>query len=358
MDDIILTMEIDYYDLLGVVSTATDEEIRKAYKKKAKECHPDTATGSEAAFKQLVDAYSVIGNVERRKDYDRRRNNSPASFASRFSKVADVASTTAKKVVSDIVDDGIFDTLDRILGRKKEPRNIETGVKVTLEELYEGVDKKVTFKRMEACDVCKGRGAVSKDDIKVCIECYGLGHVVNNLASLFAKEECRKCKGTGRLILNRCYECEGKGECKFERELTFLLPKDLNIGSEEDKLIIPNEGEYGGNLFVQVELRPHPHYEIKWPNLEIELPIKFYQAILGDNLEIKTLKGSAFFKIDPGTEHGDTITLKNYGLRYLDRDKNLQYGDLIVKLSIAIPKRLNKKQREILESYKALDKAK
>jgi molecular chaperone DnaJ len=347
---------MDYYDLLGVPAAASDEEIKKAYKKRAKELHPDTLTGSEMAFKQLVDAYAILGNTDKRRDYDRRRNNSPASFTSRFSRAADAASNTAKKVMSDIVDEGIFDTLDRILGRKKEPKNIENSIKITIEELYEGADKKITFKRMEACDACKGRGAASKDDIKVCIDCYGLGHVVNNLASLFSKEECKKCKGTGRIILNRCQECGGKGECKFERELVFPVPKDLNLGAKKDKLIIPNEGEYGGNLFIEVDLKPHPHYEIKWPNLEIELPIKFYQAILGDNLEIDTLKGAAFFKLDPGAEHGDTITLRGYGLRHLDEAGNLQYGDMIIKLLMSVPKRITKEQREILESYKALDK--
>lgn len=349
-------MDIDYYDLLGVGTTATDEEIKKAYKKRAKELHPDTPTGSDVAFKQLVDAYGVLGNNDKRKDYDRRRNNSPASFTSRFSRVADVATHTAKKVVSDIVDEGIFDTLDRILGRKREPQNIETAIKITIEELYEGADKKITFKRKEACDACKGRGGASKDDVKVCIDCYGLGHVVNNLASLFAKEECKECKGTGRLILNKCQECNGKGECKFERELVFPIPKDLSLGTKKDKLIIPGEGEYGGNLFIDVDLKPHPHYEIKWPNLEIELPVKFYQAILGDNLEIDTLKGPAFFKLDIGTDHGDTITLKSYGLRYLDDLGNLQYGDLVIRLVINTPKRITKEQREILEAYKALEK--
>lgn len=351
-------METDYYDLLGVASSATDEEIKKAYKKKAKEWHPDTPTGSDAAFKQLVDAYAIIGNVEKRRDYDRRRNNSPSSFASRFSKVAGAASNTAKKVVNDIVDDGIFDTLDRILGRQKEPQNIETTIKITLEELYGGADKKITFKRMEACDQCKGRGSATKDDIKVCIDCYGVGYIVSNLVSLFSREECRKCKGSGKIIINKCQGCSGKGECKFERELIFPIPKDLSLGLNKDKLIIPREGEYGGDLFINVELKPHQHYEVKWPNLEIELPIKFYQAILGDNLEIDTLRGSAFFKLEPGTDVGDTILLKGYGLRYLDVNQNLHYGDLLIRVTIPTPKRINKKQKELLESYKLLDKGK
>lgn len=348
-------MDVDYYHVLGISTSATDEEIKKAYKKRAKELHPDTPSGSEFAFKQLVDAYAVVGDPERRKDYDRKRNNSSSIFSSRFSKVATAASDTAKRVMNDIVDEGLFDTLDKILGRKKEPRDIEVHTTVTIEELYEGADKKIIFKRFEPCDVCKGKGAISKDDIKMCTDCYGFGHP--NLASVFVKEECRKCKGTGRLIINKCHECSGKGECKYEREIVFPLPKDLSLGPKKDKLILPGQGEYGGNVLIDVDLKQHPYYEVEWPHLQIELPIKFYQAILGDRVEIDTLKGPAIFKINAGTEQGEVITLPGYGMRYTENNSdNFLYGDLVIKILISIPKRLSKEQRDLLESYKTVDK--
>lgn len=346
----------NYYEILGVEPEASIEDIRKAYKKRAMEWHPDRPTGSEQKFKRLVKAHAILSNKDSRKAYDRRKKNTASNFASRFSKVASAASTTAKKVMNDFVDEGLFDTLDKFLGRQKEPKNVEVNIQITLEELYEGADKTVSFKRHELCETCRGRGAEKREDIKVCVECYGLGHVVSNFAALFTKEDCKKCKGTGRIILKKCSGCKGKGECKYQREFTFGIPKDLNLGKEKDKLVLPEEGEYGGDLLIKVNLKPHKYYDVTWPDLSIDLPIKFYQAILGDHLEIDTMRGSAIFKIPAGTEHGDTIILKDYGLRRTQKDGNIKFGDLYIKILISVPKKINKKQRALLEDYKNLDR--
>ena len=348
-------MSVDYYEVLGVTPDATADEIKKAYKKRALELHPDRLGGSDEQFKKLGEAYGILNNQDSRENYDRRRKSTPEGFTSRFAKVASAASSTAKKVVNDFVDESLFETLDKILGRKKERKDIELSIKITLEELYEGADKRVAFKRQELCDSCKGRGAAAIDDIKVCTDCYGLGHTMNNLAALFVKEDCKKCKGTGRVIINKCKECGGKGEYKYERDFTFPIPKDLNLGNEKDRLILPNEGEYGGDLLVQVELKPHRFYEVKWPDLCIDLPVQFYQAILGDYLEVDTLRGSAIFALPPGSESGDTITIKGYGLRIADKNDIGKFGDLHIKINIDVPKRINKEQKELLEKYKELD---
>jgi len=348
---------MDYYEILGVAPDASIEDIRKAYKNKAKEWHPDKPSGSVQKFKKLGSAYKILNDEDSRKAYDRRMRNTQSNFASRFSKVATAASTTAKKVMNDFVDEGLFDTLDKFLGRQKEPNNVEMGIQITLEELYEGADKTVRFKRHELCETCHGHGAEKREDIKVCVECYGLGHVVSNLAALFTKEDCKKCKGTGRIILKKCSECRGKGECKYQREFTFGIPKDLNLGKEKDKLVLPEEGEYGGDLLIKVNLKPHKYYEIDWPNLSIDLPIKFYQAILGDHLEIDSMRGSAIFKIPAGTQHGDTIILKGYGLRQNQKEGGIKFGDLYIKILISVPKKINKKQKILLEDYRNSDQS-
>jgi molecular chaperone DnaJ len=346
-----------YYEILGIEVDASDEEIRKAYKKRAMEWHPDRANGSEEKFKKLVKAYGIISNPETRKKYDRRLNNSSSTFASKFSKVASAATTTAKKVMNDFVDDGLFETLDKFLGRKKEPKNIEANIKITIEELYSGADKQVKFKRFELCEACGGRGAEGRSDIKMCVECYGLGHT--NLASLFTKEDCKKCGGTGKILLKKCKQCKGKGEKKYDRDFVFTIPKDINLGKgkERDTLIVRNEGEYGGDLLLQVDLKQHKYYEVKWPDLYIDLPIKFYQAILGDNLEIETLRGKAFFQVPSGAESGDTIVLNGYGLRKTDKNNNQKLGDLYINLLMTLPKRINKEQRRLLEEYRDCDRS-
>jgi len=350
-------MSVDYYEVLGVTPSASSEDIKKAYKKRALEYHPDRQSGSDELFKKLGEAYSVLNNPDSRENYDRRRkvlSSNPEGFTSKFAKVASAATTTAKKVVNDFVDESLFETLDKILGRKREPNNLEVTLKVTLEEIYDGAEKRIAFKRRENCDTCKGRGATAIEDIKVCSDCYGLGHTMSNLASLFTKEECKKCKGTGRIILKKCGECDGRGEYKYERECTFKIPKDLNLGNDKDRLLLEGEGEYGGNVLVQIEVKPHRFYEIVWPNLHIDLPVQFYQAALGDYIEIDTLRGSAVFNLPTGTESGDTITLKGYGLRLPDLD-DIHYGDLLITVHIEVPKRMNKEQKELLQKYKELD---
>lgn len=344
----------DYYEILGVEVDASEDDIKKAYKKRAMECHPDRASGSEEKFKKLVIAYDVLSKPDSRQKYDRRRNNSPTTFTSRFSKVASAASTTARKVMNDFVDDGLFDVLDKILGRKKESNNIETKVKISIEELYAGADKQIKFKRNEICEECKGRGSEGTDNIKPCVECYGLGRAT--LADYFTKAECKKCKGTGRIILKKCSSCKGAGEKKYERDFVFPIPKDLNLGKGKDRdtLIMPGEGEYGGDLLIQVNLKTHKYYTVKWPDLYIDLPIQFYQAILGDYLEIETLRGPAVFKVNPGTEQGEIIRLEGYGLRKT-KNGSQKLGDLYINIIIAVPKRINKEQRKLLEEYKEYD---
>ena len=345
-----------YYQLLGVEPDATHEELRKAYKQRAKDWHPDRPNGSPEKFKELVDAYDILKNADTRKAYDRKLNNSPENFTARFSSAASGAAAAAKKVMNDFVDEGLFDTLDKFLGRKREPRNIESSINITLEELYNGADKTVAFKRLETCDSCDGLGAESKSDVKICVDCIGLGQTVSTFAALFSKEDCKKCKGLGKIITKKCKACKGKGERKYQRDFTFPIPTDLNFGKDKDRLILPEEGEYGGDLIIAVDLKDHKYYEVKWPHLYIDLPIQFYQAILGDYLELETLRGSALFKIPQGTESGDTITLKGYGLRQTDKQGNTTLGNLYINVIVTVPKRVNKEQKQLLESYKALDR--
>lgn len=352
---------MDHYKILGVDPKAAADDIKKAYKKRALEWHPDKKGGSEEKFKQLVESNKILSNPDLRRKYDRKRNNTPESLIEKFggfrgaAKAAKVAADTIRSTVNDFIGENIVDTIDEILGRKKEPKDIELKIKISLEELYDGADKRVVFKRDEPCNSCKGRGG---RDINVCPSCYGVGsRPPKDISDFFSTHECNKCKGSGKFIKNKCTICKGKGEKRYERDFTFPIPKDLNFGDEKDRLILPNEGSYGGNLLINVDLKSHRFYEVAWPDLKLELPIKIYQAILGDFIEIDTLRGGAIFKIPPGTEHGDMITLKGYGLRKTHKE-DTHFGDLHIKLLIEIPKRINKKQKELLEAFKENDKSK
>lgn len=342
----------DWYSILDVAEDATDDEIKKAYRKKAMEWHPDRAPGNEHLFKKLVEAYAVLSDPKQREEYDvvlrRRRNTGSASaFTQKFSKVV----SNAADVVNNIVDDNIFEKIDILMGRKFEPHNVEIKIKISLEELYNGADKQIVFKRNEACEACKGRGAKTRDDFIICNKCYTLGRMPH-YTSIFTKKACDKCDGRGKIIINKCEGCSGTGLCKNEVELTIPIPKNLNT---KDTLIVPGEGEHGGNLLIAVELKEHPYFEVSWPDLSAEIPIKYYQAILGDNLEIDTLKGSAFFKVPPGTQHGDSVLLKGYGLRKEDED---DFGDLTVNFSVVMPAKVTQEHQALLEEIRNLDKNK
>lgn len=342
--------DTDFYALLGVSPTADEEELKKAFRQKALEYHPDKNPGNleaEEKFKKVNEAYNTLKDPDKKKSYDRKKSGA-SFFTSKFvTPPRDVAN-----IVNDILDENLFDKMDQMLGRVLEVKNIELKISLTLEELYNGVDKSVSFRRNEKCDTCKGRGAVNREDFKLCDLCYGLGHAPK-LSSLLRKEKnkCVKCKGLGKLILNKCKDCKGNGICKKEISLVIPIPTGLNT---KDKLVVPEEGEGNGDLIIQIETLPHPYFEILPPyDLSIELPITFYQAILGDYLEIDTLKGPAYFKIEAGSQSGDSVVLKTYGLK-----NGEGHGDLIIKIIVNMPSHISVEQRQLLEQYKDLDKAK
>jgi len=346
-------MDNNLYSLLGVDTNASSDELKKAYREKAKALHPDRSPSTVDQFKAVVEAYKILSNPKSREDYDRNQK-AKSSFSQKFSKAASSAAGVAAKVVDDLIDKDIFDAFDEFLRGQLRPKDIETSVSVTLEELYNGSDIQVSYKRNEVCGKCRGRGAATREDFERCKACYGLGYKAPQHIAEFIgkKQECGKCKGRGKIILNACNPCKGKGLIKKSIELTIPLPKDLNIWSQNDRLIVPEEGEHGGNLLIQVNPKDHIYFDVDYPDLEAEVPIKFYQAILGGLLEIDTLKGSALFRVEPGTEDGEIIPLAGYGLR---QDENT-VGELRVKIKIQIPKRISKEKRELLEKYKELDR--
>lgn len=337
----------DLYSVLGVEAKADDEELKRAFRKKAMECHPDRNQGNleaETTFKKLNEAYNILKDPEKRRSYDRKRSG--GFLNSNF--ISPPTSRDVVNVVNEILDENLFDKIDQVLGRSFEAKNIELKSQLTLEELYNGTDKSIVFKRKEKCETCKGRGGVNREDFKLCDFCYGLGHAPK-LSSLLKKEKskCNKCRGLGKIIINKCKDCKGACVVQKEVELIIPIPKGLNT---KDKLIVPSEGEGGGDLLINIEVLPHQHYEIiNSYDLITEIFITFYQAILGDYLEIQTLKGKAYFKIPAGSQNDDIVYLKDYGLRNGDG-----YGELAIKLKLRMPTMVSTEQRQLLEKYKEL----
>lgn len=342
--------EDDLYFILGVEIEVSEDDLKKAFRKKAMECHPDRNQNNpeaEISFKKLNEAYNILKDPEKRKSYDRKRAG--GFLSSRF--ITPPTSRDVVNAVNEILDENLFDKIDQVLGRTFEAKNIEITLQLTLEELYNGADKTIIFKRNEKCDTCKGRGAINREDFKLCDLCYGLGHAPK-LSSLLRKEKnrCAKCRGLGKIIINKCKDCKGSCNSQKEVELVIPIPKGLNI---KDRLIVPEEGESGGDLFLHIETQSHNKFTItNLYDLSTQLTINFYQAILGDYLEIETLKGPAYFKIEPGSQHLDIVVLKGYGLKNGDN-----YGDLLITLEVKLPTFLTLEQRQLLEKFKELDKS-
>lgn len=350
-------MPSDWYSVLGITTSANQEEIKKAYRQKAFQYHPDRNPDNpqaESTFKEIAEAYRILGNEELRKAYDRRSQVSDY-LSNKFS--ASRAAATAAEVVNDIIDDSLFERLDKLFKSGTRPQDIELEVRLTLEEFFCGTDKDVSFKKNEPCLDCKGRGAIKREDFKICHSCLGSGWDPTNIVSLITKKECKKCRGSGKIISKKCAGCKGKGLVKKDVTLTIPIPNDLDIlqvNKGLEKLIVPNEGEHGGNLVVSVTLKSHKFFEVQGYDILVSVPVQFYQAILGDYLEIDTLKGSAYFKLPPGSQTGDEIVLSGYGLRKSENS----YGDMIIQITVETISSLTPEQRTLLEQIQRMDKTK
>lgn len=335
-------MELDYYKLLGVTKEATEAEIKKAFRKKALIYHPDKnkEPDAERIFKDITKANEILTDQASRQAYDRKVFASEL-IRNRFS------TSMASEVISSMFDENIVDTLDKIMGRTPDKKSVEISIEITLEELYSGADVEVSFQRHESCDNCKGRGAVKREDFKICTACLGLG-VIPSVSSLFKKNECPQCKGLGKIIINKCSPCDGSGLMNKKIRLIIPIPKNTE---HDERLVVNGEGEGGGNLYINIKLKQHEYFEVNNRDLKVSFLIPFYQAILGELLEIETLKGPAFFKIEEGSQNGDSITLKGYGLKKQEED----YGDLIISLFVYIPKQVTDEQKILLEKYRDSD---
>lgn len=346
-------MEKDWYAVMGVSYDSTDEEIKKAYRKKALDLHPDRNPNNpekEKQFKELVEAYKVLGNKDLRQKYDRKRN-AASNIRDKFSGFSKAA-TSAAEVLNDFIDESLFDALSKFFKGTLKPQDIAVKLKIDLEDLYSGSYKTVSFKRNEICLTCNGRGAETKEDFKTCGTCLGSGQKLD-IRSLFSNQKCNECKGVGHIIKNKCKDCKGKGLCENQIELTIQIFKDLSFekGISKDNLIVENEGEHGGNLIITVILNKHKYYDVNWPNLFVTVPVEFYHAMLGSVLEIETLKGIALFSVPENTQDGDIITLEDYGLRTSEKT----FGDLKIKIVIDFPKKISKQKKVLLEEYMKLD---
>ncbi len=342
----------DYYEVLGVDRSATDEEIRGAFRKLAFKYHPDHNHQDEAGnkFKEINEAYEVLSDSDKRANYDRFGHAGSGSIFGRG--FENFGSGGVGSIFENFYD---FFNRATTATRQAQQRgaDLQYGINITLEEAAFGCQKEVKISRTENCSLCRGIGCKPGSQPSRCPNCNGTGQVrrvQRDIFSIFTNiVTCPQCRGEGRIITEPCPQCRGSGKEKRQRSLSIKIPAGVNDGSQ---IRLSGEGEVGtrggpsGSLYVVISVLPHKFFTRDNDNIIYGLPINFTQAALGAEVEVPTLDGKANLKIPAGSQTGKVFRLKARGIRHL---RGSGRGDQLVRLFVVTPEKLTKKQRHLLE---------
>ena len=347
-------MSKDYYESLGVEKGASKEDIKKAYKRLAKKYHPDLNKESDAdeKFKEINEAASVLGDDEKRAQYDRfgKADSNFGGFNYR-----DFGASGGDFDFGDIFDMFFGGGMKRGGGRNYRGSDLRFDMSLELEEIAKGVQKSIILPRLEKCVSCHGSGAKSDSDIISCSQCNGSGRVTRTRRTPFGMFQttasCNICQGEGKVIKDPCSKCKGQGRTQNNSKVKINIPAGIEDGM---RLRITGEGEAGvkgghsGDLYVVIHVKEHKLFERDGDDLYIEIPISFPQAALGDTIEVPTLDGKTKLKIPGATETHTIFKINNKGIPHLNRSGK---GNQKIRVLIQTPHKLNKKQTELLKEF-------
>ena len=352
----------DYYEVLGVPRTATADEIKKAYRKKAVQFHPDKNPGNKEAedkFKEATDAYSVLSDVDARAKYDQyghaafEQGGGGGGFHADFSGFEDIFGD---------VFSNFFGGAGASGGRRSKGRagnDLRYDMEVTFEEAAFGCEKEVTIGRRTTCETCAGSGAASGSGKERCSQCDGHGQIRIQQGFFTLARTCHACNGQGEVIKNPCGTCSGSGLKMKESRLKVKVPAGVDHGQ---RLKMRGEGEPGagggpsGDLYVQIMVKEHPIFERQESELICEVPISYSSATLGGEIEVPSLEGKVKLKIPAGTASGKVFRLKNKGIPVLGSNPQRR-GDQHVRVYVHVPKKVSDQERELLEKLASVQGA-
>jgi len=366
----------DYYEVLGVSRTATDEELKKAYRKLALKYHPDRNPGDKQAeekFKEAAEAYSILSDKDKRARYDQfgeaglGDNGGFGGFNAQSGDINDIFSMFGdlfggRGGFSGFSGFGGFgnSSHSRSSRRVNKGSNLRIHLKLSLEDILNGVEKKIKVSKYVPCKTCSGTGAKSGSGTTTCSHCGGSGVVVETQNSIFGRIQtqhvCPTCGGEGTIIKDKCPDCHGDGIVKGEDIITINIPAGVEDGMQ---LSFTGKGNAGakngipGDLIVSIEQLPHEQFERNGNNICYQAYITFAQAVNGTTLEVPTLNGKAKFKIEPGMYSGRIYRLRGKGLPEFQNPSNK--GDMLVRVDVWVPKNTTKEQRDILEKLDKFD---
>ena len=349
----------DYYNVLGVSRNASPDEIKKTYRQLAMQHHPDRNPGDKGAeerFKEAAEAYSVLGEPQKRSLYDQYghvglRGETFSGFNSTvFVDFEDILGNFFGFSFGDLFGSGTRQ-------RRHQPqrgRDLALEMEITLEEAAAGVDKEISLNREEHCPICQGMGMRPGSKKGTCLACGGRGQLRHQQGFFTMARTCSQCGGSGEIITAPCEECRGAGRVRQKNELRVRIPVGVEDGS---RLRISNEGEAGergagrGDLYVVIKVKKHDFFEREENHLLCDISISFAQAALGVTVEIPLFEGSEKLRIPPGTQSGEVIRLKGRGFKDLE---SRRLGDLFVKVQVRTPEDLSKDQKSLLRQLAEL----
>ena len=364
----------DFYATLGVSRDASPEEVKKAYRKKALEFHPDRNPDNPKAaesFKKVSEAYEVLSDENKRRIYDQYGEDGlkgagmggpGGGFSGGFSSMEEALRTFMGAFGSagqggspfESFFGGGFEGSEEGQNRKGASKRVS--VKVTFEEAAKGTEKEIAINNFVSCATCQGSGSKSKNGVKTCQTCKGHGQVYQSRGFFSMSSTCPTCKGTGQTITDPCKSCSGEGRTKEKQRVKIKIPAGVDTGM---RLKMSGYGDAGvsggptGDLFVDIELEPHSTFEREGDDVYIELPITFVEAALGAKKTVPTPLGeSCRIQIPEGTQNGKILRVSNKGFPNVHRHGS---GDLLVRITVETPVKLSQKQKDLLKSFEELE---
>jgi molecular chaperone DnaJ len=343
----------DYYEVLGVSRTATDAEIKSAYRKLALKYHPDRNPGDHAAeekFKESAEAYSVLADADKRHLYDRYGHAGLGGAATGgfdpnvFTGFEDILGG-----LGDIFGFGDVFGGGRRRGGVQRGADLRYDLEISFDEAAKGTETSVQIPRQETCETCSGSGAAAGSKPTTCPQCQGRGQLRYQQGFFTVARTCGQCRGTGSVITKPCPTCKGAGRQVKERKLTVRVPAGIATGQ---RLRLTGEGEAGGpggpagDLYVVVHVQEHEFFRRDGNDLYCEVPLNFPTVVLGGDIRIPTLEGEEPFKVPEGTESGQTFRLRGRGMPDVTGRGR---GDLFVTMKVLTPKKLTREQKKLLE---------
>ena len=355
-------MNKDYYQTLGVEKSASNEEIKKAFRTLAHKYHPDKKGGDEMKFKEVNEAYQVLSNNKKRAEYDSYGRVFEGVNTGGFSAGGDFEGFSARggqggfgfENLNDIFSEFFAGGMGGATTRVKRGRDISTELHIPFSEAVFGTERKILINKVSQCDTCEGSGAKPGTEMKTCPACNGQGKIHETKRSFLGTfsniRPCDICAGSGKVPTEKCKTCKGVGVVKKQEEIKIVIPAGINNG---EMIRLSGMGEavangVPGDLYVKINVPPHPVFKREDANLVMDMNIKLSDALLGAEYNIDTLDGKIKLKVPVGVSHGEILRVRDKGVP-ISKTKR---GDLLIKIHIKFPNKLSKKSKELIEKLK------